>query len=317
MQVRVLLRARLVGASAEAVCSSRTELQFWRPWDDYSALRDAKVVIVPAKTRYRRGMSMPNEPIRSATGRREPPPFRPVSLIGRTELSPRMIRVTLGGPNLAGLTVDQPAASVRLLLPPPGADDLVVPLWNGNEFLLPDGSRPLIRTFTPRRFDPDELHLDLDLVIHDGGVASGWAQNAPLGAGAAVSGTGRGYVIDMDASEYVLVGDETALPAIAQLLEEIPSTVPIRVLVEVADPAVRIALPDHPHAVVEWLDLPAGRSVGGALIDAVERAVVDPAAKLWCAGEAAAMHALRTHLFRERGFSRSQATIRGYWKARG
>ena len=228
-----------------------------------------------------------------------------------------MVRVTLGGPNLAGLTVEQPAASVRLLLPSPGTDDLVIPLWNGNEFLLPDGSRPLIRTFTPRRFDPDELHLDLDLVIHDGGVASGWAQSAPIGARAAVSGTGRGYVIDKDAPEYVLVGDETALPAIAQLLEEVPSTVPIRVFVEVVDPAARVALPDHPLAVVEWLALPAGRSAGGALIDAVERAVVDPSAKLWCAGEAAAMHALRTHLFRERGISRSQATIRGYWKARG
>jgi NADPH-dependent ferric siderophore reductase len=56
----------------------------------------------------------------------------------------RMVRVTFSGPDMAGLTVEQPAASVRLLVPPPGAQQLVVPTWNGNEFLMPDGGADLV-----------------------------------------------------------------------------------------------------------------------------------------------------------------------------
>ncbi len=226
-----------------------------------------------------------------------------------------MVRVTLGGPELAGLVVDQPAASVRLLLPAPGTEELVLPAWNGNEFLLADGTRPIIRTFTPRRLDPDRLELDLEMVIHDGGIAADWATESQSGAAAAVSGPGRGYVIDTDVPEYVLIGDETALPAISQLLERIPHSVPVSVHLEIAEPAARIPLPVHPLAVVEWHTLPPGRAAGESLVRATRRADIDPTAVLWCAGEAAAMHAIRKHVFEDLGIARSQATIRGYWKS--
>jgi len=73
-----------------------------------------------------------------------------------------MIRVTLAGSELEGLTVELPAASVRLLLSSRGAHELAIPSWNGNEFLLSDGRRPDIRTFTPRRVDPTDVELDLE-----------------------------------------------------------------------------------------------------------------------------------------------------------
>src|SRR5207245_141301 len=83
-----------------------------------------------------------------------------------------LVRVTLTGPDLEGLTVEEPAASVRLLLPASDTERLVMPRWNGNEFLLPDGRRPTIRTFTPRRLDREVLELDIEAVIHGDGVAS-------------------------------------------------------------------------------------------------------------------------------------------------
>ena len=112
-------------------------------------------------------------------------------------LSPRLLRVTLAGPELQGLTVEQPAASVRLLLPEPGTAELATPTWNGNEFLLADGRRPTIRTFTPRRMDPAALELDVDIVFHGSGAASQWAHAAEPGWPAAVSGPGRGYAVDV------------------------------------------------------------------------------------------------------------------------
>ena len=224
-----------------------------------------------------------------------------------------MVRVTFAGPELEGLTVDEPAASVRLLLPPPGVDEPVVPTWNGNEFLLPDGQRATIRTFTPRRSDPEALALDLEIVVHGGGAASEWADVTAPGKPAAISGPGRGYTIDADAPAFFLAGDETAIPAISQLLEVLPSA-PVQVRIEVAHPDARLGLPDHPRATVQWCDLAPGAAPGDALFAATVAADLDPGAKVWVAGEAAAVQRVRRHLFEDRGLPRVQASVRGYWK---
>ena len=245
--------------------------------------------------------------------RREPPRFRRVEVRSVEPLSPHMRRVRLAGPELEGLTVDQPAASVRLLLPPPGGA-LEMPEWDGNEFLSPGGERPPIRTLTPRRMDPDDAWLDLDIVLHEGGVASDWVRNARPGDEVAVSGTGRGFDIDDDVAAYVLAGDEPALPAIGQLLEWIPDDVPVDVHVELSRPDARIELPDHPRADITWHELPDGSRPGNSLISAVESVEIPDGGHVWVAGEAAAVQRIRKHLGDERGLPRSQTTVRGYWK---
>ncbi|HEX6379922.1 MAG TPA: siderophore-interacting protein [Acidimicrobiia bacterium] len=253
----------------------------------------------------------------SSTGRirREPPTYRRVAVAGVTPLTPRLVRVTVGGPELDGLVIEQPAASVRLLLPAPGSSELVMPTWHGNEFLLPDGSRPTIRTLTPLRLDSTTQELDLEIVVHEGGAASAWAQAARPGDKAAISGPGRGYPIDADASGFVLGGDESAIPAIGQLLEMLPPDKPVRVIVEVADPAARLELPKHPAATVDWYDLPAGAPPGDALVPAIISTELAPGSRIWAAGEAAAMQRIRRHLLDERNLPRSETWIRGYWKS--
>ena len=246
--------------------------------------------------------------------RREPPAFRRVAVRRVEPVTPRMVRVTVAGPELDGLTVEQPAASVRMLLPPAGSDELVVPQWNGNEFLLPDGRRPAIRTFTPWRVDTGERELDVGIVIHGGGVASRWAQSAGPGDPAAISGPGRGYAVDRDAPAYLVAGDETALPAITQVLDAVPAGTPVQVRVEIAHADGRLELPERAHASVEWCVNARGAAPGDALSAAVRD--VEPAAgtRVWVAGEAAAVQRIRRYLFEERGIPRAQAAIRGYWK---
>jgi len=246
--------------------------------------------------------------------RRQPPPFRAVEVSGVERLSPRMVRVRLGGPELAGFGVDQPAASVRLLLPSAPAQELEIPRWNGNEFLLADGRRPALRTFTPRRLDTDALVLDLDIVIHGHGVASEWAESASTGDRVAVSGPGRGYTIDEQAPAFLLGGDETAIPAISQLLEALPADRPVHVHVEIADVGARIPLPEHPAALIEWHHLGPGAPPGGALVAAVGSVELVPDTGVWVAGEAAAMQRIRRYLLEDLGLPRSRTTVRGYWK---
>ena len=225
-----------------------------------------------------------------------------------------MLRVTFAGRDLDGLAVDEPAASVRLLLPSPGSDELVMPTWDGNEFLLPDGRRPAIRTFTPRRVDPVAGELDLEIVAHGGGTASAWAERASPGDAAAVSGPGRGYAVDPEAPGFLLAGDETALPAIAQLLEVLPGGRPVQVFIEVASPEGRLELPRRAATSVAWCDLPPGAPPGAALVEAVEGAEIPQGSRVWAAGEAAGVQRIRRHLFEGRGLPRPHAVVRGYWK---
>jgi NADPH-dependent ferric siderophore reductase len=225
-----------------------------------------------------------------------------------------MVRITLAGSELEGLIVDEPAASVRLLLPSPGTNEPVVPTWNGNEFLLPDGRRPTIRTLTPRRVDEALLELDVEIVLHGSGLASQWAEAAEPGSAAAVSGPGRGYTVDQDAAAFLLAGDETAIPAISQLLEVLPTTVPVQAHIEIAHPDARLAFPDHPRTSVAWHDLARDASPGDAFVAAVRGADLDAGTLVWVAGEAAAVQRVRRDLFAERRLPRAHAVVRGYWK---
>ena len=247
--------------------------------------------------------------------RREPPTFRRVTVVRTEPLTPHLLRVTLTGPDLATLDPGLPAASVRLLLPSTSGADLVIPAWSGNEFLFEDGVRPTIRTYTPRRFQAMGVpELDLDVVLHSAGAVSAWARAARAGDPAAISGTGRGYAIEPGDRSFLLGGDESAIPAISQLLEVLPAEATVQVVIEVARPDARLELPSHAGAAITWLDRPLGAALGAPLLSAISTAALTPDTRVWVAGEAAAVQRIRKHLFEERGVPRSQCTVRGYWK---
>jgi len=252
--------------------------------------------------------------------RAEPPPFRRVSVARTERRTPFLVRVTLAGEELRTMPNEEPGASVRLLLPDPSTGELVLPTWNGNEFLAADGSRPPIRTLTPLelRDQPGETpELDVEIVLHDGGALTDWAQAASPHRPAAVSGPGRGYTVDRDATSFLFVGDESAAPAITTILAALPATSRALVLVEV----------HHRDAALDWTTVPSdaevevrslvrapGAALGDATLEVVRGSDMAPGTRVWGAGEAAAVQRLRRHLFEERGVPRSHAVVRGYWK---
>jgi NADPH-dependent ferric siderophore reductase len=244
--------------------------------------------------------------------RKPPPPFERVVLVGKRALTPRMWRLTVEGSCVGAMSVDQPGMSLRVVVPWPGAA-LELPDWNGNEFLLADGSRPALRTFTPLRRDGDRL--DLEIVRHAGGAISGWAESASVGDELAVSGPGAGYDVPGGASRLLVFGDETAIPAVGQLIEMAPDGVSLDVHVEVVDEAARYDLPSRAGTSVEWHVTPDDATPGRQLAATVQQLDhLDDGTFVWAAGEASAMQAIRTHLFTTLGRERSRATVRGYWK---
>ena len=246
--------------------------------------------------------------------RREPPAFRQLTVAGTAQRTPHLVRVTLTGAELKTFEPPDPAGSVRLLIPDERGAELVIPVWNGNAFFHRDGRRPVIRTLTPLRHDADAGELDVDVVLHGAAPLSEWAVAAQPGDPAAVSGPGRGYSIDHEAATYLLAGDESAIPAIGQLVEALPASARTTVIVEVAHFDARVAFADRSDVEVQWVDLPAGSEPGAALVAAVLESEVTADTRVWAAGEAAAMQRIRRHLFTVIGMIRSRATVRGYWK---
>ena len=228
--------------------------------------------------------------------------------------TPRLREVTIEGPELVGFEVTEPAASVRLLLPRSGAGSaLEIPTWTGNEFLFDDGTRPPIRSMTPLEVDPHAGRLTVAVVLHGLGMLARWAEAQPVGDEVAISGPGAGYAIPA-ADQFLIVGDESAAPAMGQVLRGIPSDSTVDVIVEVAGLDARPIIPEHPGARVQWRVLEEGQPPGSAMVEAVAALDTPPNVRVWAAGEAAAVQRLRKVLIGERALPRSHCVIRGYWK---
>jgi NADPH-dependent ferric siderophore reductase len=247
------------------------------------------------------------------TARRRRPPPRRVEVTAIERLTPNLVRVTVGSDAMEGFELSGPASHIKIFLPAKGESEPTLPVWGPDGPSLPEGaSRPTVRTYTPRRFDPATNQLDIELVVHGAGPASSWADWAELGDRLAVAGPGRHYEVDTECTHFVIAGDDTAVPAIGTLLEGLPASATATVLVESAHPEARPDLPDHPGASVAWLE-PAGEP-GDALAAGIADVSFGLDARIWVACEAGAVRRIRRAITDERGFPAERLVTRGYWK---
>ncbi len=221
-------------------------------------------------------------------------------------LTPRMVRVTFGGEGLASFGWSGPAAHIKLIFNADGA-----------EGSAPHDSRPIMRTYTPRRFDSEARELDVELVIHGAGPASAWAEQVTVGQTLAIAGPGRSYAVDSTADWYVLAGDDTAIPAICTILESLPATVKALVLLEVVDGAEEHALDARSaNTEIRWLRRGPDAANAGRELESALRRIELPAGsgRIYVACESDAMRRIRRHLLHERQFPRDRLVTRGYWR---
>ncbi|MFB6986204.1 siderophore-interacting protein [Streptomyces sp. NPDC056304] len=235
----------------------------------------------------------------------------------RTErITPHMVRVVLGGDGLAGFGLSGFTDHyVKLCFAPEGADyahpfdvarireEQPRELW------------PTTRTYTVRSWDPVAQELAIDFVVHgDEGLAGPWAMRAAPGDEVTFLGPGGGYGPDASADWHLLVGDESALPAIAAALEQMPEGAVVHAFVEVSDAAEeqKIVTPDGVE--VTWLHR-GERPVGEALTAAVKE-LEFPAGDVqaFVHGEAGFVKEIRRHLRLERRIPLPQLSISGYWR---
>jgi NADPH-dependent ferric siderophore reductase len=234
----------------------------------------------------------------------------------RTErLTPHMIRVVLAvdPAELAiGVHTDH---YVKLFFAPPG---VTYPEPLDLEAIrrdLPREQWPTTRTYTVRAWDEASRELTVDFVHHgDEGLAGPWAARARPGDGIDFTGPGGGYAPDPAAGWHLLAGDDSALPAIAAAVEQLPPGAVAKVFVEVAGPAEEQKLLTACDADIVWLHR-GGGPVGAALVEAVT-ALDFPSGDVhaFVHGEAGFVKELRRHLRLDRAVPRERLSISGYWR---
>lgn len=182
--------------------------------------------------------------------------------------------------------------------------------------VMPPEDLPTVRTYTALFPDFDAGTLAIDFVIHgDEGVAGPWAAAAQPGDTLLANGPGGAYSPDPSADWHLLVGDESALPAIMAALAALDRSATARIVLEVERPGDEPTLDLTADAVVVYVY----RSVTSdpdALLTALKR-MEWPSGKVhaFVHGEAqVVMHHIRPYLFGVRELERKQVSISGYWR---
>jgi NADPH-dependent ferric siderophore reductase len=235
--------------------------------------------------------------------------MRKLSVSRVQNLTPHMVRVTVTGDDLEGFVSAAPDDHVKLFVP---VDDGAIntPTMGPDGPVYPEGVTPSpARDYTPRRYDAARNELDIDFVLHGEGPASTWAEQVKVGDLIGVGGPRGSMVVPDDYDHYVLVGDETALPAIGRWLEEMPTTTPVTVLIEIAATEERQVLARDVHWVIRGKSTPS-------LDDMLAALPIPPGDTFWwVATESKRARALRSLLVETRQIDKDWVKATGYWQA--
>lgn len=214
-----------------------------------------------------------------------------------SRLSPHFVRVTFRSDDLKEFGWDGPDQRIKVMLPLEASGFDEVPMagddWYSAWRSLPDERRNPIRTYTIRGLRPELGELDVDFVAHgDSGPASRWIAAARPGERMLVIGPDATSDEDSGGWEWhpgpartlLIAGDETAVPAVSAILEQLPADARGAVFLEVPDAGDALDLRAPAGVEVRWL--PRHDAVGGYGAELV--AAVTEWADAWVAADPAA-----------------------------
>lgn len=218
---------------------------------------------------------------------------RALSVVAVERLGPTMVRVTLSGPELAGFVSAAPDDHIKLFVPVAGAE-------------------PAMRDYTPRYHDTDLQRLFVDLVVHEGGPAGEWASAVRAGDTVSIGGPRGSGIIEGPIANWLLIGDETALPAIGRRVEELGQG-GVTSLVAVSTAADEQRFLTKAQHVAHWVHRPlAQASDPTPVLQALAEVQIPDHCFCWVAAEANVARAVRDALI-DRGVPRNWIKAAGYW----
>ncbi|MGN8261486.1 siderophore-interacting protein [Pseudomonas sp. SMSB3] len=233
---------------------------------------------------------------------------RRLQVLRVTDLTPRMRRITLGGPELQGFTSLGSDDHIKLLFAESAEQQQAIDARG----LGRDGAvRPTMREYTPRRIDLDANELDIDFVLHGDGPASTWAAQAAPGQTLNIAGPRASLVVPDIFDSYLLIGDETAMPAIGRRLQALAAGRRVLALIQIENDLERQPLPSAAEVEVIWI--PRSEDLLARL-----RSLELPAGKLysWVALEKSLTRQAKALLL-DKGVAEDALKAAAYWRAEG
>lgn len=252
-----------------------------------------------------------------------------LTVLRAEQLSPHWMRITLGGGDIDRFTPMGYDQWFRIFLPLGGDEGLErIPakahkIFGYLKYLrIPDGMRPVLRNYTVRAFRAATAdagaELDVDFVLHGSGPTAGpasrWAAAAEPGESVVIIDEGLRFNPERGVDRVLLVGDETAAPAIAGICAALPATATGVAVIEVpsADDVLEFAAP--PGIDVRWIARDPDAKPGAAALEALTALpAAAPGTHAYIAGEQELPTSARRHLVGQ-GMDKNAISFLGYWR---
>ena len=239
------------------------------------------------------------------------------------QIGPHMVQVTCGGGDLREFQPFGPDTFLYVLAPQAGQHTLNFDssfAWSAYDE-MPEADRPVGAYYTMRSWRPEHDELDLIVVTHEehggeGGEGSRWAQRVQIGDSVGLWGPRRVYDPPEATDRYLLVGDEKGVHAIAAILEALPATTRIDVIVEVDGPADQVPLAAGPNTSVRWLyrNGAAAGTTTALLAEVQQLDLSDGTIYAWGGAESRVVTSIRRYLRDTIGLQHDAVAMTGYWR---
>ncbi len=221
---------------------------------------------------------------------------RSLTVREKTRITPSMIRILFEGGDLEDFVSLAPDDHVKLFIPT-------------------ETGEAERRDYTPRRFDRAARTLTIDFAVHEAGPATRWAIDAAPGDRLDIGGPRGSLVVEPTFDWWLLVGDETALPAIGRRIEEMAPDTLVTSIVTVTSVEEEQNFTTTARHEAVWVHRPSDRADDPAPLLAALQARPLPQGDgfVWIAAEARVARAARDYLVNVCGYRLAWTKAAGYW----
>lgn len=239
--------------------------------------------------------------------------FRHITVVSKTLIANEFWRIIFNGSDLAGFHSPSFDDHIKVFFPENAGSSLALPQLTDEGIVWPGGVRPAARDYSPLEFNGIDS-LTLDFYIHDGGVASNWANTAKPGDQIAMGGPRGSFVAPTDYACQIYVCDETGLPAFKRRYAEMQAQ-EIHLLAYTEEATGRGYLGELENVQVSWLGSGTMQANNlGPLIATLDKIAL-PAEEyfIWLTGEGEAVKLLSDYFTQQRGADTDYVRAVAYW----
>lgn len=243
---------------------------------------------------------------------RHPIKTRMIEVIKKQLISPSLLSISFAGDTLddfLSLTFDD---HIKLFFPEPGETLPILPKVTAEGGLDFSAGRSIMRDFTPRKYSNAAKELEIQFVLHGDGPASTWAQSANVGDLLGIGGPKTSFIMPEDMDWLMLIGDQTAFPAIARCLDELNRDIPITLILKIEAADQKILFERRENLTIVWVVAANDSPVFAHTV----RDYTLPTGQgfVWAAGEASSMQLIHSYLVDTHHMEKGRVRVSNYWK---